>query len=209
MTGISIFTSIITATLAGFTANYLIERYKESKKINRNYKSLNLNIQFFIELTMKALNIRVASITQKELDENAGIRNLSNTYRLDTVYQELIKNLLFYHSSDLKDKDYEKVEKVKRHIRNIQLIIFKIEPTAPPSNEDFNYNLIQFEAVNKEIIGIEELIDAIQEKNDLKNKWLKELLYVLIGSLAGYIFVSNVNLPQNFFSNLVSLNGTF
>ncbi|MEG0451368.1 MAG: hypothetical protein RR595_16095, partial [Lysinibacillus sp.] len=122
MTGISIFTSIITATLAGFTANYLIERYKESKKINRNYKSLNLNIQFFIELTMKALNIRVASITQKELDENAGIRNLSNTYRLDTVYQELIKNLLFYHSSDLKDKDYEKVEKVKRHIRNIQLI---------------------------------------------------------------------------------------
>lgn len=205
--------AIITTILAGFTANYLIERYKELKKIDKNYKSLTQNLHFFIELTRNAMNIRIGSKPQKELDENAGIRNLGNTFQFDNIYQDLIKKLLFYNSSNLKDKDYTKVEEVKKHIRNIQLIILKIDTKAPYSSEYFNYNLRQFEVVNNEIFGIEKLISEIQvkkvKKNNLIKKWLKELLYLIIGALVGYFIVSYVNLPQNFFSNLVSLNGTF
>lgn len=209
-------TAITTALIAGFLANYLIERYKEYKKLNRNYEDFKNNVNYFIKLTKSALEIQVAPKKQPELDKNAGIKNLKHMFNLDSVYKELIIKLIFFNYSELNEKDYNRLEEIKDKIRKIQLKIFQIDTSTGYKEHILKFNL----AAYKEIMNLLNEIDEINNKmnsqinttNFKKNnliQWGKELLILFIGTIIGMFVVSNVDFPEDFFKNLVTLNATF
>lgn len=158
----TIITSVITGGISGLAVNLITEDYKRKKNLQFMVEVFEGKTKQFIKLTNKFLYIQAGGegVTQLELDQIGGIRNLKRAFLQESSYSDSIEKIITFEIASI-PKDYqEKALSIQDKIHSIKILIHQIDIESDYARYIENHYIKCFEAINNHIRQINILLES-------------------------------------------------